>query len=1117
MKTTSKKFFYTARIAMLGGIMIFCGLPASGAQFGKNYEQKFDPSHTIIPTISLPANQSTNSSQPVTLSVTRTYCSTCTPFYVWHANGGRFSGSENSPTITWTPPSVSNTREYTISASIGDGKGKMAHAAMKITVQPTASACNVTVGSPRLYEPGLWTENNFIAVNWQPISNASSYELQESSEFNFSRYTPYILNGSNYSSYTIPNKINGTYYFRIKARSNCGDSGWSNIATHVVKANIAPHTPSSPLPNDGSTAASRTPTLTWQGGDSDGVAEYAVEFGENPNDLYYIQGFGATNSINGSLQIPFSLTPSTTYYWRIKSRDDRNKITTGPTWRFTTASDSADLAMSAISPIGNIANGKTIPVEVIVTNQGNYPSDGGTLRFFYSIYEDGQTKELLYASRSIPPLQIGENKLINTEVRIEGLQAGTSFLVAKIDTYANNRNERDLSNNVRSYPITYLDSNAPLIDAFEFRYTSSNVYKSGHEYSFVYTVLDDIGVTGIDLDYSNDAGTTWINIAKGYPIGNGGYGNSYNWTIPSSTPVGNNFQLRLTAHDTSGNKSTKVIGPYSIINGSAPQVTLTAPLSGEIWDLNSTRLVKWTASSVNGIKSAALYYYFNNNRSSQFLANITGNPGQYSWQIPGLTSYASDTGQIVLRVVDNNNNETTVTGPYFTVRDASAPPPLPWSTPGQATTVPVVSAPYLTQNNNNPTIAVDAAGNAHMAYVYEEKLSPYLGNQDVFPAETTKYTLFYTKRTNNAWSAPVAIKIINNIQDRYNSNGVRAIIQPNIAVGPTGTPIIVWTESVNSAANLSEIFYSAVNGPSWSPPFGISNNSKIGSFTWSNLVSLPGNYAHFSRMAAINNYIYALGIAGDYLLFRYDISNNSWRQYADIPSGFSWNGVQEGDVCANNSHLYAVDSLGNFIRYNPGTDSWEQRAALLSPGNGVRLASIAGKVYAVGANGTTSLQEYDPNANTWTYRASMQVARKFPAVTTLNNRLQVIGGRSPQDATLRSFEEYNPANNTWIKKSDTTTLGGLMGGADIINGKIYLTVFDYSLVEVYDPTVNLWLPAHQLPSPLGTGNGVVRGTGHSITVNGNLYVISGTAFLRGTLGGRGRCNSNHIRPTPCDG
>jgi len=277
-------------------------LPAHGAYSGDYFEQLHDLSNTQLPTLDINGTSSIANNQSVVLSALASVCPTCTPSYFWEAEGGSFSGGSTSSTITWTPPVINNLATYYIRGTVGDGKGNVASASFPVTVLSTSPACTAIVSTPTFYSPGLYSESNSVSLSWQTANNATQYVLHESTDPNFTTKTIYNYSAPT-TSVTLTNKPNGTYYYRVTAQNSCGGSSWSNTEQFEVRANAAPNTPSSPSPANNASGVSRTPYLSWTGGDPDGTADYAVEYGTDPTAMWYIQGYNSSNKFNNSMQI----------------------------------------------------------------------------------------------------------------------------------------------------------------------------------------------------------------------------------------------------------------------------------------------------------------------------------------------------------------------------------------------------------------------------------------------------------------------------------------------------------------------------------------------------------------------------------------------------------------------------------------------------------------------------------------------------------------------------------------------------------------------------------------------------------------------------------------------
>jgi Tol biopolymer transport system component len=124
-------------------------------------------------------------------------------------------------------------------------------------------------------------------------------------------------------------------------------------------------------------------------------------------------------------------------------------------------------------------------------------------------------------------------------------------------------------------------------------------------------------------------------ITPSTPIGPSGWG-SYNLTFPYSTPVGSDYQIRVTSTSNPAWTDTSD-GPFAIV----PAITVLSPDGGEEWEQGSTHPLTWTYSGNPGaaVKIEAL-------RGDAVLAVITPNtpiaPGSYSLTFPAYTPLGND-------------------------------------------------------------------------------------------------------------------------------------------------------------------------------------------------------------------------------------------------------------------------------------------------------------------------------------------------------------------------------------------------------------------------------------------------------------------------------------------
>lgn len=159
-----------------------------------------------------------------------------------------------------------------------------------------------------------------------------------------------------------------------------------------------------------------------------------------------------------------------------------------------------------------------------------------------------------------------------------------------------------------------------------------------------------------------------------------------------------------------------------------------------------------------------------------------------------------------------------------------------------------------------------------------------------------------------------------------------------------------------------------------------------------------------------------------------------------------------------------------------------------------------------------NVEVYDPAANTWTARAPMPTPRQGMAVAVVNGRIYAIGGWGGWP-DLSTVEVYDPATNTWATTVPVTaatlaanTAGKPLApmptarddfGFSVVNGIIYTiggdtNAFDAVLgipccttvVEAYDPVANTWTTEAPMPT--------MRDDFDASMVGGVIYAIAGS-------------------------
>ncbi len=95
----------------------------------------------------------------------------------------------------------------------------------------------------------------------------------------------------------------------------------------------------------------------------------------------------------------------------------------------------------------------------------------------------------------------------------------------------------------------------------------------GTAYDITWSASDNVGVTSVDLAYSNDGGATFASPFASGEFKDGIY--TYTWTVPDDAR--DNALIRVRAYDAAGNMGKRVSAAFSIVDsgGGSPTGTIT--------------------------------------------------------------------------------------------------------------------------------------------------------------------------------------------------------------------------------------------------------------------------------------------------------------------------------------------------------------------------------------------------------------------------------------------------------------------------------------------------------------------------------------------------------------
>jgi N-acetylneuraminic acid mutarotase len=205
-----------------------------------------------------------------------------------------------------------------------------------------------------------------------------------------------------------------------------------------------------------------------------------------------------------------------------------------------------------------------------------------------------------------------------------------------------------------------------------------------------------------------------------------------------------------------------------------------------------------------------------------------------------------------------------------------------------------------------------------------------------------------------------------------------------------------------------------------------------------------------------------------------------------VGRGFAW-----FSVC-----LVVCESLIIVSISRAADDTWTKKADMLTVRAFLATSAVNGRIYAIGGRtvpGPTPppilpVEEYDPATNTWRKRTGMPTARQALSTSVVNGKIYAIGGWSGPGIFRSTVEEYDPATDTWRKKADMPTARSQLS-TSMVNGKIYAiggkigADAPLPTVEEYDPATDTWREKADMPT--------ARAALSASVVDGKIYAIGG--------------------------
>jgi len=205
-----------------------------------------------------------------------------------------------------------------------------------------------------------------------------------------------------------------------------------------------------------------------------------------------------------------------------------------------------------------------------------------------------------------------------------------------------------------------------------------------------------------------------------------------------------------------------------------------------------------------------------------------------------------------------------------------------------------------------------------------------------------------------------------------------------------------------------------------------------------------------------------------------------------------------------------------FSSADTAEDTWETKASMQQAKAGLGVLVVDGKIYAIGGSTASGSyppdifyggfvgtnEEYDPETDTWTYKASMPTPRDYFAIAAYGNKIYCIGGAIgftvDEWGLFHSYiasgvnEVYDTVSNTWETKTPMPDVA-MKCQAHVVNGKIY--VMAVSSPYVYDPENDSWSIKTRMPKPYPESSTVSAVVDNKIIVTFEFKTFNSSTFF----------------------
>ncbi len=350
----------------------------------------------------------------------------------------------------------------------------------------------------------------------------------------------------------------------------------------------------------------------------------------------------------------------------------------------------------------------------------------------------------------------------------------------------------------------------------------SERWQAGSQHSITWNATSSI--SNVDLYYSTDNGTNWLNIISGLSVSPG----SYNWTVPQTTSTAVIIKIVDAASNLEIRDSSDAVLTIS-------NLAITSPSGGETWSGGSNRQISWNSGS--DVSLVDIDYSTDNGASwTSIITNQNAASGSYTWAVPRTVN--TDSARI--RISDPALNSISDTSGLFTIvyaRLAALSPNggeiwqagttknITWT----STLVNNIMIEYSSDNGSSWNTVIGSTAASAGSYSWSIPDS-FASSQSLIKLTDTSDSLV-TDRSNNVFTIQRIVVASPNGNNYYNAGN---------------TYQIQWQSSSNvSTVNIE---YSTNGGTNWIL-LSTGVTASLGSYSW----QVPSNLSTTSGKVRISS------------------------------------------------------------------------------------------------------------------------------------------------------------------------------------------------------------------------------------------------------------------------